>query len=393
MRLFTRYVLVEVVSIFVVTLLILTGIMIGFGVGKEALQQGLGLKHVVQLVPYVLPNALLFAIPGTILFAVANVYGRMADSNEIVALKSLGISPAVVIGPTLGLAVALSLVTVWLNDVAMSWGYQGIQRVVLDGVEDIAYGLLRTQKSFGNKQFSVSVKRVDGRRLILPTITVHLRAGAPEITITAEEAELRSNPGSGVLTISCMHGRIDAGGTVFSFADDTYEQEIALRAADEGGATSPSHTPLRELPGRIAQLEFDIERQSQASAAWAAYALMTGEFHELSSPTWSRSAMQIDTLQREINRLRTEPPRRWANGFSCLFFAMVGAPMAIWLKKSGVLTSFFACFFPILIVYYPLLAMGVDRAKAGSLPPYTVWLANGILAVWSLALLRRVFRY
>ena len=390
MRLITRYVLFEVGAIFIATLLILTGIMIGFGVGKEALQQGLGVKHVVQLVPYVLPNALLFAIPGTILFAVTHVYGRMSDNNEIVALKSLGISPTVIIGPALCLAVALSLVTVWLNDVAMSWGYQGIQRVVLNGVEDIAYGLLRSQKSFGNKQFSVSVKRVEGRRLVLPTITVHLRGGAPEITITAEEAELRSNPGSGVLTISCTHGRIDAGGTVFSFADDTYEQEIPLQG-DE--SISASHTPLRELPGLIAQLEFDIEKQMQASAANAAYAMMTGEFASLSNPAWSRGAENIAAIARQINRLRTESPRRWANGFSCLFFALVGAPVAILFKKSGVLASFFLCFLPILLVYYPLLAMGVDRAKAGSWPPYSVWCANGVLAVCAYWLLRRTYRY
>jgi lipopolysaccharide export system permease protein len=94
-----------------------------------------------------------------------------------------------------------------------------------------------------------------------------------------------------------------------------------------------------------------------------------------------------------LYRLQTEPPRRWANGFSCLCFALVGAPMAIRRRNSDMLTSFFLCFLPILVVFYPLLAWGLDRAKAGAVPPYSVWAADIILSVWGLWMLRNVVRY
>ena len=67
--------------------------------------------------------------------------------------------------------------------------------------------------------------------------------------------------------------------------------------------------------------------------------------------------------------------------------------MAIRLRNSDVLTSFFLCFLPILVVYYPLLAFGLDRAKSGTMNPQLVWLANLALAAWGLWLLRRVVRY
>ncbi len=91
--------------------------------------------------------------------------------------------------------------------------------------------------------------------------------------------------------------------------------------------------------------------------------------------------------------MHTEPPRRWANGFSCLCFALVGTAMAIRMRNSDMLTSFALCFFPILLAYYPLLMFALDRAKAGELHPYVVWLANGVLVVWGMWLLRRVLRY
>ncbi len=67
--------------------------------------------------------------------------------------------------------------------------------------------------------------------------------------------------------------------------------------------------------------------------------------------------------------------------------------MAIRLRHSDALTSFFLCFAPILLVYYPLLLFGTDRAKAGVITPYAVWLANLILVAWGVWLLRRVLRY
>jgi len=97
--------------------------------------------------------------------------------------------------------------------------------------------------------------------------------------------------------------------------------------------------------------------------------------------------------RHRLHRLQTEPWRRWANGFSCFFFVLVGAPLAIRMRNADLWTSFAVCFLPILIVYYPLMAYGVDRAKCGELPPYAVWLGNVILAAAGLWLLRKIVRY
>ena len=250
MRLLTVYVLREVLVVFAVTLTVLTSLMVLVGIVQEAVTQGLNLIHIAQLVPFLLPNALLYAVPGTILFAAATVYGRMSGSNEIVAIKSLGISPMVVVWPVLGVAVLLSLLTVWLNDVAMTWGYQGVQRVVVNAVEDIAYGMLRTQRSYSTKAFSVNVKRVDGRKLIRPVFTIQSPGDATPTTITAQEAELRSSPGSGVLTLIFTNSSIESNG-IRSEDSGTFEREISLDEASRKnpGSQSPSHMALRSLAG------------------------------------------------------------------------------------------------------------------------------------------------
>ena len=121
--------------------------------------------------------------------------------------------------------------------------------------------------------------------------------------------------------------------------------------------------------------------------------MLTGDFDGLAGGDWQNDTKDLQHQKFRLYRMQTEPPRRWANGFSCLCFALVGTAMAIRRRNADALTSFFLCFVPILMVYYPLLAFGVDRAKAGAITPYAVWLANVILVVWGLWLLRRVMRY
>ena len=121
MRRITSYVLVEMLSVFSVTLAGITTLMILGVVVSEGMREGLGLGPIVRMVPYVIPMALQVSVPATILMAASGVYGRMSADNEIVAIKSMGISPLAVLYPALSLAFIVSLVAVWINDIAVSW--------------------------------------------------------------------------------------------------------------------------------------------------------------------------------------------------------------------------------------------------------------------------------
>jgi lipopolysaccharide export system permease protein len=389
MRLLTRYVLREIGLVFFITLFSLTMLMIMIGAVREAIAQGLGLVQIAQLLPYLLPNALMFAVPGTILFSVSSIYGRMSGSNEIVALKSLGISPMVVIWPALIVSVLLSFSTLWLNDLAMSWGFNGVRRVVVDSLEDIAYSMLRSKRTFSTEAFSVTVQRIKGRTLIAPMFT--LTQDNQQHIIRAEAAELRSNPGSGVLTVKLVNATVDAGGQHIEHPG-IMERDIRVNH-DVGGDVSPAHMALAEMPAAETRQREIIETIENRMVARAGFQMLTGDVDGLSGGDWGTDAKDLQHQRFRLFRIQTEPPRRWANGFSCLCFALVGSAMAIRMRNSDALTSFFLCFLPILLVYYPLLAFGVDRAKAGAITPYAVWLGNLILAAWGVWLLRRVIRY
>jgi lipopolysaccharide export system permease protein len=352
----------------------------------------LGLKQILLLLPYFLPEALRFSVPGTILFATCSVYGRMASANEIVAIKALGISPWTILWPTFAFAFALSLAAVVLNDLACSWGRDGAQQVVIESVAEIAYSRLAQQRSYSNPQFSINVQRVDGKKLIKPIFTFAGGGSSPPATIRCTEAELESDLKARELKISFLDARAEING-VSADIPGISERRISLSDASRGGVKSASWLPMSEVPKEVKLSQDRIEKLQQKLALLAAGQMATGDFAALTDSGWSTDEGLIAGERVRMFHLQIEPARRWANGFSCLFFVLIGAPVAILWRNADALTSFFACFLPILAIYYPFLYLGVNQAKLGLLSSYAVWTGNGVLAICGAWLLRRVQRY
>jgi lipopolysaccharide export system permease protein len=393
MKILSRYVLGELLQVFLVSLTALTIFMLVVGLVKEAQQQGLGALQILALIPYVLPEAMRFAVPGTMLFAVASVFGRMSAANEITALKAAGISPLAAIWPVAMLAVVVSLVSVWLNDVAVSWGRDGVRRVVVGSLEEIIYGRLRQQRSYSTAQLSINVKGVEGRRLIRPTLSFQPGGASPPVTISAAEAALRADPAAGTLTITLRDGTVLVGETKAEFPH-TIERVVPLDAVSRKGttATSPSELAMAEFPRARAEQLARIDQFEQMSAGRIALGILSGRMEQTVPAAVEGDRQQAAAARSRLYRIVMEPWRRWANGFSCLCFVLVGAPMAIRMRNADFLTSFFLCFLPILLVYYPVLMLGVSRVKSGSLPAPAVWLGNILVMLWGVWLLRSVVR-
>jgi lipopolysaccharide export system permease protein len=393
MKIISRYVMSELLQVFLVALTALTLFMLVVGLVKEAQQQGLGMMQIAALVPYVLPEAMRFAVPGTMLFAVASVFGRLSASNEITALKAAGITPMAAIWPAIAVAVVVSFVSVWLNDIAVSWGRDGVRRVIIGSVEDIIYGRLRQQRSYSTAKMSINVKGVEGRRLIRPTLSFQPGGEAAPVTVSAAEAEMRADATKGTLTITCKNGTIHVGDVKAVFPD-TIERVVPLDTVSrkETVSTSPSEIAMADFPRARADQIVAISRFHQLAAAKTALAIFSGRMEQTLPAAVQGERQEVKHATSRLNRIIMEPWRRWANGFSCLCFVLVGAPMAIRMRNADFLTSFFLCFLPILVIYYPVFMLGVSRVKAGVLPPPAVWMGNILIMLWGLWLLRRVIR-
>lgn len=394
MGILTRYVFFDLVKVFVLTLSVMTLMMFLGLMGKEAVDSGLGLGGLLRLTPYILPEAMQFTLPGALLLATTGVYGRIAASNEVIAVKSLGISPMTLVWPTISFSIVVSLAAVLLNDLAVSWGRSGRERVLLESMETVAYNQLRTRGSFSMGPVSVNVRGVDGTVLIGPTIVREAHGNKPSSIITADSAEFRLYPDEGKLEVPLKNAELVSGEAIEVIGgDQTLELSLDDLLGRSNSTRSPSNYALSEIAGAKREQLRLIDDLEQDMTTRAAYALVTGEFDELGEDQWREQQRSLASAENRLARFQTEPYRRWSNGFSCFAFALVGVPVAIIFRKGEFLASFFICFLPILIAYYPLFMGSMVLAKSGTIPPQTVWIANLVLILCGLWLTRRIIRY
>jgi lipopolysaccharide export system permease protein len=84
----------------------------------------------------------------------------------------------------------------------------------------------------------------------------------------------------------------------------------------------------------------------------------------------------------ETAKSQTERYMRSAQAFGPLVFVLIGAPVGILFAKRDFLSAFITCFLPIVLLYYPLLLMGVNLGKEQIIHPMAaMWLGNAVLAV------------
>lgn len=394
MRLVSRYIGWELIKAFMLALFGLTLFLLIILLTQRAIQEGLGPVPVLRLIPYLLPDVLRMAIPLTMLMATCLVYGRMSGTNELVALKANGTSPMVAIWPVIFLAFIVSLVSVWLNDVAVTWGRRGVDRVVLQSFEDIAYGMLRTQRSFSTSSLSIHVKDVQGDTLVRPTISIHTKENSSPITLVAQKAHLNLNTETNQLKIVLQDTQFDVGSNFYGEWPDKFEYEIPLTslAGPRHATNRPSDTALSEIESRITSQQSTILDLKQNLAAQAGFQLLTGDLMEMTGKAWQTNNEELRVAHFTLNRYEAEPYRRWANGFCCLAFVLIGATYAIRRRVADFWNCFATVFFPVVVAYYPIFQFGVNQAKAGNLPPYSVWMGNIFFFALGLWLVQRLIR-
>ena len=360
------------------------------GVAREAMSQGLGVSAVLELLPYAAPNALSLAVPGTALLSVCCVYGRMSANNEFTALQSVGISPLPAIMPAIVITMVLSVATVGLINTAFTWGFHGVQHVIMSSVESIAYDVLERDRRFEHGALSLTVRDVEGRNLIGPNINIR-RGGNETVSINAKNAVLTYSDKDESLTLRITEGTATVGDKASFQFPDTFVHTIPLQTSPPYDllTANPSHMLMGDLPKATIKQTSDIHRREGEMAVHTAFSILTARPSQIFDSASKDRVASLATSHKRLHRLDTEMHRRWASGFTCFALAMVGIPLAMRLKTADTMTTFGIVFLPTLLTYYPIFALTLDMAKDGKIPAIGVWIANGIFIAISFVMMRK----
>ncbi|MCY2985953.1 MAG: LptF/LptG family permease [Planctomycetota bacterium] len=393
---FTRYILWDVLKLFGLSLTAMTSLISLVFVGQQLVASDLSYLSVAKLMPYLFLMGLQYSVPPTILFSVCCVYGRISADNEIIALKSGGISPMCIFRPAIVLGFLLSVPSVWINDMAVSWAKPTIERVILRSLEEIIYKGLSSKKAYNSeKGFAIHVQDVKDRWLIKPNIW--MQSDNQLTTIIAERAKISIDPEKDKMIIELVDSLVvllDGSGQKEIRTPGSEPFEMPLNLANKNGATSvrPAHYSIGQIPAELARQNGLNDRRREKLATRQAIALASGRYVSLNDDAARLIAAEMSNTDNRLARLKTEPMRRWSQGFSCLAFVWIGVPMAVLIRSADYWWTFGVCFVPILLIYYPIFGLTLEFSKDGTWPAATLWLSNITLILIGTWQMRKVIR-
>jgi lipopolysaccharide export system permease protein len=394
-----RLILWELLKVFLMSLVGITGILLMAGIIAEATQQGLGPGQILVAIPLLVPSTMPYTIPATTLFATCVVYGRLTADNELLAIKAAGVNIIHVVKPALLLGVGMSALTVALYFHVIPSTHHALRTMIFRDAEELLYSLLSRHQMLTHSQlrYTMFVKGVKGRKLISPIILRKGAGGQVDIVAHAREAELRVDTERMMLLIHMKSGIITSKGPRAGpaekeansyFNDQTFE--MPLPEGIGRYENRPRDMTWEELVRREAELDEEVEHWRGLVAQAEARAAEAG-------PDQGKHMLNLkERLRGTVKQRRlhyVERLMRLALSAGCLCFVLVGCPIGIWLSRSDYLSSFITCFLPIVLAYYPVMLCVTNLAKDGRVEPaLIIWVADALVAVFGLVLFWRLLK-
>ena len=378
----------ELLRVFLMVMLVNTGMMTFIGVFQQANEWGLDLGFMLQLIPFILPTMLPFTIPAALLLTTSIVYSRLSSDNEIVAIKAAGISPGTAILPALLIGVTTSLLTFSMMDQTIPWSARVIQKTITLGMEEIVIGQLKSSHQFQLGTTSIFVSDVQEKTLIHPVFQLRVSRGATYLT--ADKALLSLDAENNLLDLTLENAYLEQ-------SDGPDEKNrVYLQGTQHFSIQLPSlkkkqlghHLTGKELDNQLAQLALDAEMEKQRLVLLSLMGLTQANFERIVTVNKSSQSTKI---QKNAFKLLTEKHGRYAMAASCLLFALTGSLLATLLAAKHYLMSFLTCFLPIVLVYYPIVFGTIGACRSGILDPrYAVWTGNSLMFIVTCYLTRKV---
>jgi lipopolysaccharide export system permease protein len=389
-----RMIFWELVKVFVLCLIAITGILLMAGIVAEASQQGLNPAQILAIIPLLIPSTLPYTIPATTLFATCVVYGRLSADNEILAIRASGINLTKVVWPAILIGLLSSAGTMGLYYRIIPHTHHLMRTMFLNDVEELLYTMLKKQGQVVHPQFDYSmfVKGVQGRRLISPTFKHRDNHNETDAVAQAEEAELHVDMKRRILLVRMFRGVAWSKNETHAYFE---KRDWEVELPDE--IMGDKNRRARDLTWRQIFKRLDELHQEMQKVETEAEALRGKRGRKDSPPDLDAQILQLERKAKDrrsqILAMRAELQMRPALSLGCLFFVLVGCPVGIWFSRSDYLSSFITCFLPIVFTYYPLLLCGTGMAKDGKFgTSATVWMADGVVGLAGVILFWRLLR-
>jgi LPS export ABC transporter permease LptF len=320
-------------------------------------------EYLIAFIAYVLPFSLIFTIPWGLLTAILLVFGRLSADNELIALRSNGVSIGRVCIPLAFVAIICTSICLWLNVQVAPAAQEKLRSTIFDLATRNPMALFGSDQvidQFPGRKIYVGKK--EGNKLD-NIIVFEMNDDALPVRITYAR--------TGMLEADLENKRI-----LMHLYDARYQQRDEKDPLD-----------LRKIRDGINMTEGTLP-------------ISLEELYEKEKKRPSRSALSIEQLldqlksenKRERSASRTEINKRFSFPFSCIAFAVIGVPLGVTAHRRETSIGF-AMGLIVAITYFLFVIIGDTlRATPSVHPELLVWFPNVLFGVLGIMLFRRLAR-
>ncbi len=361
MRLLSRYIFKELVSVFALALLIFTLVLLlsrVLGLTDLVLNKGVPLLVVLKLLVYLSPSFLILIIPIALLVSAITVFSKLSTDSEIVAMKATGMSFLHMLGPVLVLSVAAYIATSYLIFVAFPTGNLAFQQAMFNLVRSKA--ALDIRPRVFNDTFSGLVlyaQEVPANDNVVRGVFIADRRQRDQSqTIVAQEGRLIPDPARRRVVLQLRNGTIHK----LLPGRERYQilhfrrHELALNLRGLLGAGQPKKG-VKQMTADELRLLVD---QAPPGSREGAIALV--EYY-----------------------------KKFSLPVAALLLGFVGAPLGMFNRRSG-RPGGFVISAAVVLFYYLLFTMGEGLGDEGRIPAlWAMWMPNVVIALLAVYLVSK----
>ena len=365
MSITNRYILKEMLPPFCINVLVFSFLFIMtkmVEITNWIVNYNLNVWSVLALIGYMMPLFLMFIFPMSVMMTILLTFLRLSSDNEIVALKSCGLSIYGLLPPVLISGIAGCLLTGFMTLYGVPQAKTALADMAMKmAASNIDIGLKERTFNDAFKDVMLYVNRIDLKSKKLIDVFIEDKRRPDVIsTVVAPEGRLYSEPEKFMYHLVLFNGTI-------------HQTNRKDRAANS-------------ISFNTYKLSLDLQK----------------EFASVETRNKGRQEMSIAELRRFMKERPEKDEdyydaqiilhRRFSIPVACLALSLIAFPLGIQSKTTKRSYGLILCLF-FFLLYYLMLTAGYAFGENGAYPPVIgMWLPNFIMAGLGLFLLFQTAR-
>lgn len=402
-----RYVLKEHIAPFFISLMVVTFVLLidrVIDLLNTIIEKKLDFMTVMQVFGLSMPFMLALSIPMAVLVATIMAFGRLTVDRETIAMKASGINVYQMIGPLMVVTLLLTGGMMYFNHFTLPETNHKLKNLMLKIAYYKPMTIVKPGEFTNVADYTVYVKEnlvtelrgiviYDRTETRFPK-TIYAKSGkitqmdngaSLEIILKDGEMHERDEREQGKYQVRTFRNfvlHIRNLGSNIDFVDTGYRSDREMTARELASSLKDKKNELVIKTKAVA----DLERRLNINKLNPDSPETRKETKRLSQMKLVESD-RVTELAEDINSLLVEYNKKYALAFAIVIFVLIGIPLGLMTRSSGIGMAFSVSSL-IFLIYYVALTGGEELADKGYMSPFlAMWISNFIFLIAAILLI------